>query len=267
MTAHRLICEHQGLQLYQLPVLSDNYIYILHDKPSQQTVAIDPAESQVVVNFLEAQGWSLDAIWNTHHHGDHVGGNRDLQNRYDCAIYASDYDHDRIPGMTQTVRDQEEFLLGSWRVEVYATPGHTLGHCVYYIPAADILFCGDTLFALGCGRLFEGTPEQMWSSLQKIRSLPGTTRVCCAHEYTLSNARYAQSLPSYALGLLNYVAELQTLRNQGKPTVPTRLSAEMAYNPFLQADQPQMREAVGLTQTPPAQVFAWLRAGKDNFKS
>jgi hydroxyacylglutathione hydrolase len=267
MTAHRLISEHQGLQLFQLSVLTDNYIYVLYDKASHQTVVIDPAEAQPVVNFLESKGWSLDAIWNTHHHGDHVAGNLELQQRYSCAILGSDYDQHRIPGITQTVQDQEEFLLGTWRVDVFATPGHTLGHCIYFIPAADILFCGDTLFALGCGRLFEGSPEQMWSSLQKIRSLPPTTRVCCAHEYTLSNARYAQSLPSYALGLLNYIAELQSLRNRGEPTVPTQLSAELAYNPFLQADQPQMLAALGLAETPAAHVFAWLRQGKDNFKS
>lgn len=266
MTAQRLICDIQGLQLFQLPVLTDNYIYILYDKPTHQTVVIDPAEAEPVIQFLESRGWSLDAIWNTHHHGDHVGGNRILQERYGCAIYGSTQDHDRIPGITQIVKDLDEFSLGSWRVEVMETPGHTLGHCAYYIPAADILFCGDTLFALGCGRLFEGTPEQMWSSLLKIRSLPGTTRVCCAHEYTLSNARYAQSLPSYALGFLNYVAELQTLRNRGEPTVPTQLSAEIAYNPFLQADQAPLRDAIGLPQTPPAQVFAWLRTGKDSFK-
>ncbi|WP_141732826.1 hydroxyacylglutathione hydrolase [Oligoflexus tunisiensis] len=266
MTAHRLICDLQGLQLFQLPVLTDNYIYILYDKPSHQTAVIDPAVAQPVLNFLESRGWSLDVIWNTHHHGDHVGGNLQLQERYGCAIYGSDYDHDRIPGITQTVRDQEEFAFGSWRVEVSSTPGHTLGHCMYHIPAADILFCGDTLFGLGCGRLFEGTPEQMWNSLLKIRSLPGTTRICCAHEYTLSNARYAQSLPTYSLGLLNYVAELQTLRNRGEPTVPTQLAAEIAYNPFLQADQSPMREAIDLPQTPPAQVFAWLRTGKDDFR-
>ncbi|HYX34950.1 MAG TPA: hydroxyacylglutathione hydrolase [Oligoflexus sp.] len=267
MTTDRLIHDHEGLQLYQLPVLTDNYIYVLYDKASHQTVVIDPAEAQPVVNFLESKGWSLDAIWNTHHHADHVGGNHELQKRYECSIYGSDYDHDRIPGITQTVRDQEEFQLGTWRVEVFATPGHTLGHCIYYVPAAEILFCGDTLFALGCGRLFEGTAEQMWNSLQRIRTLPGTTRVCCAHEYTLGNARYAQSLPRYALGLLNYIAELQTLRNRGEPTVPTQLAAEVAYNPFLQADQTPMREAIGLPQASPTQVFAWLRTGKDNFKS
>ncbi len=266
MTAQRLICDIQGLQLFQLPVLTDNYIYILFDKPGHQTVVIDPAEAEPVIQFLESRGWTLDAIWNTHHHGDHVGGNRILQERYGCAIYGSYFDQDRIPGITQIVKDQDEFQLGNWRVEVMETPGHTLGHCAYYIRAADILFCGDTLFALGCGRLFEGTPEQMWASLLKLRSLPGTTRVCCTHEYTLSNARYAQSLPSYALGLLNYVAELQTLRNRGEPTVPTQLSAEIAYNPFLQADQAPLRDAVGLPQTPPAQVFAWLRTGKDSFK-
>jgi hydroxyacylglutathione hydrolase len=266
MTAHRLICDIQGLQLFQLPVLTDNYIYILHDKQSHQTVVIDPAEAEPVIQFLESRGWTVDAIWNTHHHGDHVGGNRVLQDKYACAIYGSEYDKERIPGMTQTVKDQDEFLLGTWRVDVMETPGHTLGHCVYHIPAADILFCGDTLFALGCGRLFEGTADQMWSSLSKIRSLPGTTRICCAHEYTMSNARYAQTLPSYALGLLNYIAELQSLRNRGIPTVPTQLAAEIAYNPFLHSDQTSMREAIGLASTPAAQVFAWLRTGKDTFK-
>jgi hydroxyacylglutathione hydrolase len=267
MTAQRLICEYQGLQLYQLSVLTDNYIYILHDLVSQQTAVIDPAEAQVVIDFLEARSWSLDFIWNTHHHHDHVGGNKGLHQRYEPAVYASAYDAHRIPCVTQTVHEGQDFFFGAWRVDVLETPGHTLGHCVYNILAADILFCGDTVFALGCGRLFEGTPEQMWSSLQKIRSLPDTTRICCAHEYTLSNARYAQSLPSYALGLLNYVAELHTLRNRGEPTVPTRLVAELAYNPFFQADQASMRDALGLPQTPPAQVFAWLRSGKDTFKA
>ncbi len=267
MDSHRLICEHQGLQLYQLPVLADNYIYVLHDSQTHQTAVIDPAEAEPVEAFLRSKGWSLQFIWNTHHHSDHIGGNRQLQDTFECEIYASKYDESRIPGVSQSFVDGQEFRFGSWVVEVMETPGHTLGHCIYHIAAADILFCGDTLFALGCGRLFEGTAEQMWTSLLKIRSLPGTTRICCAHEYTLSNSRYALSLPSYALGLANYVSELQSLRNRGEPTVPTRLTAEMAYNPFLQADQASLYDSVGLTHNTPAQVFAWLRAGKDNFRS
>jgi len=266
MDSYRLICEQQGLKLYQLPVLTDNYIYVLHDETSHQTAVIDPAEAQPVKDFLQKMGWSLQVIWNTHHHNDHIGGNKQLLDDYECEIYSSTYDEKRIDNVSHTFQDGQVFNFGAWRVEFIETPGHTLGHCAFYLPAADILFCGDTLFALGCGRLFEGDAEQMWNSLLKLRSLPATTRICCAHEYTLSNARYVQSLPSFALGFLNYVAELQTLRNRGEPTVPTRLAMEMTFNPFLQADQPLLREAVGLTNITPSQVFAWLRAGKDQFR-
>ncbi|MCX6131813.1 MAG: MBL fold metallo-hydrolase [Proteobacteria bacterium] len=173
----RVVILEQDLELLQIPVLQDNYIYILHDHKTQLSVAIDPAEASPVIACLEARAWRLDFIWNTHHHPDHVGGNLELKDRYNCRILGSRYDKDRIPGLDHLVDDANEFRFGSWTIKVLATPGHTLGHCIYHIPDADLLFCGDTLFSLGCGRLFEGSPDQMWESRPSMQKALGLKAV------------------------------------------------------------------------------------------
>ncbi len=260
------IMKSPELSVYQLPVLEDNYIYILREHGSSLTAVVDPALSAPVQRFLEEQNWALDAIFNTHHHLDHIGGNRDLRAHHGCPIYASNYDSSRIPDVTHAMDQGARFRFGRLTIDVKATPGHTLGHIVYHLPDHRMLFCGDTLFALGCGRLFEGTPEQMWQSLEQLLQLPGETMLCCAHEYTLANAKFAESLGHLHPGYASYITRMKQLRSMQRPTVPTLLREEKLYNPFLRVTDPLWASAMGLGEIPLAERFAHLRLAKDQFK-
>jgi hydroxyacylglutathione hydrolase len=253
------------VEVYQLAVLDDNYIYVLRELASGQCAAIDPALSQPVEDFLGARRWALTAIWNTHHHADHVGGNQHLKEANGCSIWGAARDVGRIPGLDHALSDGDVFTFGALKVEVLETPGHTTGHIAFHIPEADLLFCGDTLFGLGCGRLFEGTAAEMWQSLTRLRSLAPQTRVLCAHEYTLSNAAYALSLGPYCTRLSEYVAGLRARREKGEPTVPSSLAEECTFNPFLNADSPAMLRGLGLEDCPTHEIFAQLRSAKDRF--
>src|SRR5690606_7471139 len=181
------------IQVRMFPCLADNYGFLVHDPDTGATAAIDTPEVEPILRELDAQGWTLGYVFNTHHHHDHAGGNLELKERTGCRIIGPKADAARIPGLDIGVSDGEEFRLGSRRVVVHETPGHTRGHVVYHFPDDRIAFVGDTLFAMGCGRLFEGTPAQMWASLGKIAAWPDETRLYCAHEYTQSNARFALS--------------------------------------------------------------------------
>jgi len=257
------------MQVSLLPVLSDNYIFLLHD-PSQNIAAVvDPAESQPVLQRLEELGAKLVAIFNTHHHMDHVGGNKQLLERFpDACVYGGAEDRGRIPG-------QQVFLIEGDRVEfagrtasVFFVPGHTSGHIAYYFsPTASDepgeLFCGDTLFAGGCGRLFEGTPMQMLESLGKLRSLPENTRVWCAHEYTLKNLEFALTVDSENPDLQTRYAEVQEARSRREVTIPSQIGIEKRTNPFLRWEEPALQAAVKSSE--PVQTFARLRGMKDRF--
>ena len=221
------------LEIIQLPVLKDNYIYVLHDHRLQKTAVVDPAEAEPVIELLNNKGWNLDYILNTHHHNDHVGGNRLLKANTGCQIMASYFDAERIPGVDIRLREGDEFLLGESLFKVIDTPGHTYGHICYFQPETPALFCGDTLFSLGCGRLFEGTAKELWHSLNKIKALPTDTRIYCAHEYTLANAKFALSIDPENPALNNRHQEVIRLREQGLPTVPVALATELLTNPFL----------------------------------
>jgi hydroxyacylglutathione hydrolase len=175
------------LDIIQIPVLTDNYIYLLHDPVSEETGVIDPALAQTVLDVLDKNSWRLTYILNTHHHWDHVGGNLELKQKTGCKIIAAQSDRDRIPGIDICVSDDNVISLGQRQARVISTPGHTSGHIVYHFAEDGMLFCGDTLFVMGCGRLFEGTPEQMWNSLQKLKALPPSTRIYCTHEYSQTN--------------------------------------------------------------------------------
>lgn len=253
------------LKVIQIPVLNDNYIYLAKDVESGLTAAVDPAVAGPVLDAIAEQGWRLDFILNTHHHGDHVGGNLELKKQTGCRIVGAKADKHRIPGIDIELSDGGYFRLGNTVFQIIETPGHTLGHIVYYSAEDGILFCGDTLFAMGCGRLFEGTAEQMWSSLQKLRALPSVTRVYCAHEYTLNNGRFALTVEPDNTTLQQRMAEVRRMRDSDQPTVPFSIEEEVATNPFFRADVEALKTAIAMETRQPLAVFTELRSRKDVF--
>jgi hydroxyacylglutathione hydrolase len=253
------------LQIEQIPVLSDNYVYLVHEPQAGVTAVVDPAVAAPVLDQLGARGWQLDWILSTHHHADHTGGNLELKQATGCQIAGPKADAARIPGIDLRLAEGDRFRLGDAEAEVFETPGHTSGHISYWFAEAGALFCADTLFSLGCGRLFEGTPEQMWRSLSKFAPLPDDATVYCAHEYTQSNARFALSVDPDNPTLQARAAEVERLRAAGRPTVPSTLGAERAANPFLRPGDPAIRRRLGLEDADDVAVFAELRKRKDHF--
>ena len=253
------------LEILVIPALSDNYNFLLHDPLSGETVVVDPSEAAPINAALQAHGWKLTAIWNTHHHADHVGGNRELIAKWQCPVLGYGPDAARIPGITQHVAEGETVRLGNVEAEVLFIPGHTLGHIAYHFPSEHALFCGDTLFSLGCGRLFEGTPQQMHASLTKLAALPDETRVYCAHEYTASNGRFAQTLEPGNADLQRRVREVERLRGEGIPTIPSTIGAEKNANPFLRAGSSEIRGKLEMRNAADVDVFAEIRRRKDTF--
>lgn len=254
------------LEVIQIPALSDNYIYLLHEAESGETAAVDPADAEPVLRALAERGWRLTQVLNTHHHGDHVGGNLELKRRTGCTITGSEQDRGRIPGIDRAVREGDIVHVGSAAAHVLFVPGHTLGHVAYWFRDESLLFCGDTLFAMGCGRLFEGTAEDMWGSLKRLRELPPETRGYCAHEYTETNGRFALTVEPDNPALLARMEEVRRLRRLGRPTVPFRIADELATNPFLRPESPAIRAALSLRQASEQDVFAETRRRKDHFR-
>lgn len=254
-----------ALAIHMFPVLSDNYGYLLHDEASGATAAVDTPDAAEIAAQLAAKGWRLTHILNTHHHADHAGGNLELKRTTGCTIVGPRADAARIPGIDVAVGDGDVVELGTHRATVFDTPGHTRGHIVYHFAAARAAFVGDTLFAMGCGRLFEGTPAQMWSSLQKILQWPDETRLYCAHEYTQSNARFALSVEPQNRALQERAATVARLRAAGQATVPTLLAEERATNPFLRPQSRDLRATLDLANAADVDVFAKTRALKDAF--
>lgn len=253
------------LEIHQIPVLSDNYIYLIHDSESEETAVVDPAQADPVLKVLQEKGWRLTQILNTHHHWDHVEGNLELKQKTGCVITGSESDQRRIPGIDQPLREGESIYLGSHQAQVIEVSGHTLGHIAFWFQADEVLFCGDTLFALGCGRLFEGSPEQMWDSLSKLRALPVTTQIYCAHEYTQVNAGFALTIEPNNVALQKRVEQVKQLRADHRPTVPFVLADELATNPFLRVDQPDVKYELGLESATAVEVFTEIRRRKDCF--
>ncbi|HEY9675699.1 MAG TPA: hydroxyacylglutathione hydrolase [Waterburya sp.] len=257
------------MQISRLPALSDNYIFLLHDPKQNIAAVVDPAEAQPVLQRLNELGAKLVAIFNTHHHRDHVGGNRQLIQRFpDVCVYGSVQDRSRIPGQQVFCAEGDKVEFAGRIGEVLFVPGHTSGHIAYYFPpqvAGEIgeLFCGDTLFAGGCGRLFEGTPTQMVDSLSKLRALPDNTRVWCAHEYTLKNLQFALSVDGENPDLQARLAQVQAARQRSEATVPSLLGVEKRTNPFLRWEEPTLQASVKSQE--PVQTFARLRGMKDRF--
>jgi hydroxyacylglutathione hydrolase len=254
-----------SLQIEMFPCLADNYGFLLHDGTARVTAAVDTPEVAAIEAALERRGWQLTHIFNTHHHMDHAGGNRRLKELTGCQIIGPGHDAARIPGIDTQVRGGDVFRFGTHRVEVVETPGHTRGHIVYRFPDDGVAFVGDTLFAMGCGRLFEGSPEQMWSSLQKIAAWPDETLIYCAHEYTAANGRFALTIEPGNPRLLQRMREVEKRRSEGLPTVPTTLALEKATNPFLRPASAELRRMLGLEGSEDVAVFARTRALKDAF--
>ena len=253
------------LEIITLPVLVDNYIYLIHDPVSRETAVVDPALAQPVLDALKKKGWQLTYILNTHHHSDHVGGNLHLKQKTGCKIIAAQADWDRIPGIDVGVHEGDAVSLGQHKASVIATPGHTRAHIVYHFAEDNILFCGDTLFVMGCGRLFEGTAEQMWHSLQKLKALPASTLVYCTHEYTQANGRFALTVEPDNQRLQQRMVEVNRLRSDNLPTVPTTIAEELVSNPFFREDSVELQKAVAMTNSKPVEIFAKVRRLKDSF--
>jgi len=253
------------LAIRMFPCLADNYGYLLHDTESGVTAAVDTPDADEILTQLDTAGWRLTHIFNTHHHSDHAGGNLALKRATGCTIVGPRADAARIPGLDVAVGEGDVVALGAHRATVFDTPGHTRGHIVYYFAEAHAAFVGDTLFALGCGRLFEGTPVQMWGSLEKILRWPDDTRIYCAHEYTQSNARFALTVEPQNRALRARADAVAKLRAAGKPTAPSTLGEERATNPFLRAASAELRATIGLPGAADVDVFAKTRALKDAF--
>ncbi|MEC4748297.1 hydroxyacylglutathione hydrolase [Methylomicrobium sp. Wu6] len=253
------------LEIIQIPVLTDNYIYLIHDPVSKDTAAVDPAEARPVLEVLANQDWKLACILNTHHHRDHVGGNLELQQHTGCQVIAPLADRHRIPGIDRGVSEGDTVTLGRHSARVLFTPGHTLGHIVFHFVDDRLLFCGDTLFVMGCGRLFEGTAEQLWHSLQRLKALPADTQFYCTHEYTQNNGRFALTLEPDNQALRERMQRVAALRANNRPTVPSTIGEELATNPFFREDSPSLQKAIGLVNATPVQIFAEVRRLKDRF--
>lgn len=255
-----------ALEILQIPVLNDNYVYLLREPQSGAVGVVDPAVHEPVLAELARRRWTLTHILNTHHHPDHVGGNMALKAATGCAIVGPRGEAAKIPGIETRLGDQDRFAFGAEEALILDVPGHTAGHIAYWFAESRALFCGDTLFALGCGRLFEGTAAQMWASLSKLRRLPDDARVYCAHEYTESNARFAVTVEPGNAALLARFDAVKAARARGEPTVPSTLGEERATNPFLRPMSLNLRATLGLPDADDATVFAETRKRKDSFR-
>ena len=223
------------IEVVRIPALQDNYIWMAHDDASGETVVIDPAEAAPVLAEAQARGWTIDQIWNTHWHRDHTGGNAEIKAATGCTITGPASEAAKIPTLDTQVGEGDRVRIGAIEAEVIEVPAHTAGHIAYYLPQAGIAFVGDTLFAMGCGRLFEGTAEQMWANMQRLAALPPETRVYCAHEYTQSNGRYALHADPDNQALIDRMRTVDAMRARGEATVPTTIALERATNPFMRA--------------------------------
>ncbi|MBA4353824.1 MAG: hydroxyacylglutathione hydrolase, partial [Novosphingobium sp.] len=249
------------LQIHQFACLSDNYGFLVHDPASGETACIDTPDADAYLREAAAQGWTITQIWNTHWHPDHAGGNEAIKAATGCTVVAPATDAPKIAAVDRAVAHGDTVTLGQYAATVVDVGGHTLGHIAYHIPAAATAFVGDALFPLGCGRMFEGTPDQFWASLVRLKALPPETTLYSAHEYTQSNARFALFADPDNAALESYAAKVDARREIGQWTVPTTLAAELAANPFLRADAPDMAARWGGTS--PVETFAALRAAKD----
>lgn len=255
-----------ALELVTIPCLSDNYCFLMHCAETGDTAVIDVPESAPVAAALESRGWTLTHVLLTHHHADHIDGLEELKADYpDAVVIGAAADAHRLPPLDLKVKEGDTVTVGIEWVRVLEVPGHTVGHIAFHFPESEAVFTGDSLMALGCGRLFEGTPEQMQASLAKLAALDPGTLVCSGHEYTLSNARFALTIEPGNAALQQRARDTEAARAAGDFTVPSRLQLELDTNPFLRWSSPEVQAAVGLPGGDPVAVFAAVRQAKDNF--
>ena len=255
--------EAGELEIVSVPCLNDNFAYLVRDGASGNVALIDAPEAEPIEAALHVLGWSLTHIFITHHHGDHIDGVEALRSRGNVTVIGSSADARRLPILTESVAPGESFRWGEIEVQVIDTPGHTVGHIVYYMPGPGVLFSGDTLFAMGCGRLFEGTAQQMWSGLSALSALPDDTVVFFGHEYTATNADFALTVDPHNETLHRRVHDVIDALESGGRTTPTTIGLEKATNPFLRAVSPDVAKEVGLPDADPEIVFAEVRRRKD----
>ncbi len=253
------------IEIRQFSCLNDNYGFLIRDRESGVVATVDTPDANAINDELEKAEWTLTHILNTHHHWDHAGGNLALKDKWRCEIIGPKGEADRIPGLDRAVGEGDIIVFGQSRAIVHDTPGHTSGHIIYHFTDDQAAFVGDTIFALGCGRLFEGTPDQMWASLSKIAAMPAETKLYCAHEYTQANAAFALTVDPLNEALKARANEINRLRAAGTPTVPTNVEIELATNPFLRAEDEHLQAALGMSGAGAVEVFAETRQRKDNF--
>lgn len=253
------------LAIHQFICRTDNFGVLVHDPEFNLTASIDTPDPIAIRTALQERGWMLTHILTTHHHHDHTAGHTELKRETGCTIIGPEKEAANIPGIDTRVSEGSEFSLGDHQIRVIETPGHTLGHVTYWLPGDNLAFVGDTLFSLGCGRLLEGDGEMMWRSLQKIMALPPQTQIYCGHEYSQSNAAFALTVEPDNAMLQKRAEEIRNLRAEGKPTLPVLLEAELAQNPFLRPDSPEIQKRLGMVGHPLATIFSEIRRLKDRF--
>ena len=252
-----------ALRIELVPCLKDNYAYLVHDAEAGLTAVVDPSEPEPVREALAKHGWKLTHILNTHHHFDHTGGNVPLKEETGAKVVGPEKDRERIPGIDEGVSEAAPWTFGTRSIPVLEIPAHTRAHIAFVFD--DAVFTGDTMFAMGCGRLFEGTPAMMWAALSKLAKLPDATRVYCGHEYTQSNGRFALTLEKGNAALVARMRDVDAARAKGAPTIPSTIGQEKATNPFLRPGSAEIRAALGMAQADDVEVFAEMRKRKDNF--
>lgn len=251
------------LEIHQFPCLESNYGVLVRDPTTNQVASIDAPVAAQVRDALKDKGWTLTHILTTHYHWDHTDGNLELKSETGCTIVGPRGEADKVPGIDEQVGEGDTFKFGTFEVKVLETPGHTAGHVVYWIPKAEVAFVGDTLFAMGCGRVNEGTMAEMWGGIEKLTRLPAQTILYCGHEYTLDNAKFALTIEPGNAMLQARMKQVEALRADGKPTLPTKLSDELATNPFIRVNSPEIRRTLGMENAGDAEVFGEIRERKN----
>jgi len=253
------------LEIRTVPCLSDNYAFLAHDPDTGQTAAVDVPEAAPILRALDEEDWILSHVLLTHHHADHVQGLDQLLSEAPARVIGAEADAHRLPALDIAVREGDPVMIGNEVGEVIDVSGHTVGHIAFHFPESRVVFSGDSLMALGCGRVFEGTPPQMWNSLKKLAALPGDTTVCSGHEYAGNNALFAVTVDPGNAALTARKAMIDAAREEGQPTVPSTLAEELDTNPFLRAEDPAIQAHLGMEGADPADVFAEIRSRKDSF--
>lgn len=255
-----------SLKINLIPNLEDNYIFFLHDTNAHKTAVVDPGDAKPVLNYMDKNGINkLDEILITHHHWDHINGCPKLIEKFSPKVTGPKKDAHRISFMTDTVTEGDTFTFGNYQAQVFEVPGHTTGHIAYYFENENALFVGDTIFSMGCGRLFEGTPAQMWTSLSKLIALPPETKIYCAHEYTLMNSGFCLELEPNNKALHERIKQVKEISEIGKPTIPTTLEIERETNTLLRADKPEVKENLGMSENSDEEVFAQIRQRRNDY--